>query len=82
MTSAAVSPSDLATLFPRRVARLCVMNTVCYDWGEDDTFQLVKYGERLAADIPDARLVRVKDARHFVMWDQPEAVARALAEFL
>lgn len=162
----------LATLFPQRVARLCVMNAVCYDswpielmlqfghpeayrtmsastatstltqalkmgfasspaaelldallapyatevgklslirnaaalntnltteitrllpkihipvlilWGEEDTFQLVKYGERLASDIPGARLVRIKDARHFVMLDQPQAVEGELCAFL
>lgn len=51
-------------------------------WGEDDTFQLLKYGERLAWDIPEAKLVRVKDARHFVMLDQPEIVANELSSFL
>lgn len=162
----------LATLFPRRVARLCVMNTVCYDswpieamlqfghpeayrklpaaaatlllrqalkqgfatspaeeiltgllapyvtevgklslirnaaalntnltteltpllgriqvptlvlWGEDDRFQVVKYGERLAGDIPGAQCVRIREARHFVMFDQPEAVSAHLRPLL
>jgi pimeloyl-ACP methyl ester carboxylesterase len=51
-------------------------------WGEEDKFQLIKYGERLAFDIPRARLVRIKDARHFVMLDQPQAVERELQAFL
>lgn len=51
-------------------------------WGEDDTFQLVNYGERLAWDIPGAQLVRIKDARHFVMLDRPEEVVVHLAAFL
>lgn len=51
-------------------------------WGEDDTFQLVKYGERLAGDLPTARLVRIADARHFVMLDQPERVTQELLGFL
>ncbi len=162
----------LATLFPERVGRLCVMNTVCYDswpiemmlqfghpeanrkmsagtamtmlkqalkmgfaaspdddvlsgllapystevgklslirnaaalntnltteitpllsgisvptlilWGEDDRFQLVKYAERLASDIPDARLVRVSDARHFIMLDRPDEVEQHVVNFL
>lgn len=38
-------------------------------WGEDDAFQFVKYGERLTWDIPDARLVRISGACHFVMLD-------------
>ncbi len=51
-------------------------------WGEDDTHQKLEYGERLAGDIPDARLIRIGDARHFVMIDQPEAVLSHLEPFL
>lgn len=51
-------------------------------WGEDDPFQPVRYGERLARDIPGATLVRVARARHFVMIDQEERVSTALQEFL
>ncbi|MBI2876552.1 MAG: alpha/beta hydrolase [Candidatus Tectomicrobia bacterium] len=162
----------LATLFPHRVTRLCVMNTVCYDswpieamlqlghpkayhslsaantvatmrqalkqgfassqngellegllapyttevgklslirnaaalntnltmeisplllqmamptlilWGEEDLFQPVKYGERLASDIPGARLIRIRGARHFVMFDRPDEVTEDLVMFL
>ncbi|GAA5505783.1 alpha/beta hydrolase [Novipirellula caenicola] len=162
----------LATLFPHRVSRLCVMNTVCYDswpielmlqfghpgakslasasktitslgvalksgfatspnsevmdgllapyhtevgklslirnaaalntnqtteitdrlhrievptlvlWGEDDKFQLAKYGKRLATDIPGAQWEPIANARHFVMLDQPTPVATHLQSFL
>lgn len=51
-------------------------------WGADDKFQLVKYGARLAWDIPGARLVRIANARHFVMFDQPQQVVEHLLEFL
>ncbi|QRK10770.1 alpha/beta hydrolase [Archangium violaceum] len=51
-------------------------------WGVDDTFQPVKWGERLAWEIPGAKLVRVAHARHYVMWDQPHAVMTALYDFL
>ncbi|MDB5862505.1 MAG: Alpha/beta hydrolase fold protein [Betaproteobacteria bacterium] len=51
-------------------------------WGEDDKFQPVKYAERLATDIPEATLVRVRDARHFVMIDQHDEVARHLTTFV
>lgn len=51
-------------------------------WGEEDNFQLVKYAERLAKDLPRARLVRIADARHFVMHDQPKIVAGELQSFL
>ncbi len=51
-------------------------------WGENDKFQLVKYGERLAKDIPGAELVRIADARHFLMIDKPAEVNGALKAFL
>lgn len=51
-------------------------------WGEDDLFQRIEYGERLARDIPNAQLVRIADARHFVMLDQPEQVQQEVSAFL
>ncbi len=51
-------------------------------WGEDDKFQLVKYAERLAADIPGARLTRIQDARHFLMFDQAAQVASEVSAFI
>lgn len=51
-------------------------------WGEDDVIQPMRYGERLAWDIPGAKLLRVPDAKHFVMWDAPHTVAEALYRFL
>ncbi|MCP3099304.1 alpha/beta hydrolase [Myxococcus sp. K15C18031901] len=51
-------------------------------WGEEDALLPARYGERLAWDIPGARLVQVPDARHFVMWDAPHAVATELFRFM
>ncbi len=51
-------------------------------WGEDDIFQPVAYGERLAWDIPGAQLERIKGARHFAMVDRPGAVAARLTDFI
>ncbi|MGH9339692.1 MAG: alpha/beta fold hydrolase [Acidobacteriota bacterium] len=51
-------------------------------WGENDVFQLVKYGEWLARDIPEASLIRISKARHFVMVDQTDQVIDHLASFL
>jgi len=51
-------------------------------WGEDDRFQPIGYGERLAADIPDARFVRLGGASHFAMADRPDTVGRRLAAFV
>ncbi|GJL70045.1 MAG: oxidoreductase [Nitrospirales bacterium] len=50
-------------------------------WGEEDRFQPIHYGERLVNDIHDSRLIRVKDARHFLMCDQPEIVTKHLLDF-
>lgn len=50
-------------------------------WGEDDTFQPIAYGERLAWDIPGADFVRLGGARHFAMVDRPRAVAERLRAF-
>jgi pimeloyl-ACP methyl ester carboxylesterase len=51
-------------------------------WGAEDPFQPVKYGERLAWDIPAARLIHVERARHFVMLDRPDEVGEQLSAFL
>jgi pimeloyl-ACP methyl ester carboxylesterase len=50
--------------------------------GEDDPFHPIKYGTRLATDIPGAQLVRLQKARHFVMLDRPEIIASCLTQFL
>jgi pimeloyl-ACP methyl ester carboxylesterase len=51
-------------------------------WGEQDKFQVIKYGERLAWDIPNAQFSRIHNARHFLMFDQPEQTCRQLLDFL
>jgi pimeloyl-ACP methyl ester carboxylesterase len=51
-------------------------------WGREDRWQPVAYAERLAADIPDAELVVVPDAGHFVMEDDPAHVVREVLDFL
>lgn len=47
-------------------------------WGEGDRFQPVASAERLAWEIPGAGLIRIKQARHFVMLDQPNEVCEHL----
>jgi pimeloyl-ACP methyl ester carboxylesterase len=51
-------------------------------WGADDKFQLLKFGKRLSDDITNAQLIQIKDARHFVMLDQPDEVAYHVSSFL
>ena len=50
-------------------------------WAPEDRFFKVALGERLAATFPDARLVRIPDARTFVALDQPERLAEEIASF-
>jgi pimeloyl-ACP methyl ester carboxylesterase len=50
-------------------------------WGEDDTFQKVAYAERFAAEMPRTTLVRIPNAGHIPMENDPATVARALAGF-
>jgi len=50
-------------------------------WGEDDTFQLVAYAERFAAEIPDSTLVRIPRAGHIPTENDPDRVGAVLGEF-
>jgi pimeloyl-ACP methyl ester carboxylesterase len=50
-------------------------------WAPEDRFFKFRYAERLAAEIPDARLVRIEDSRTFVSEDQPERLAEEIANF-
>ncbi len=50
-------------------------------WGMHDPWQPLSDGERLAREIPDARLVKV-DASHWIPQDAPQEFAAAIAHFL
>lgn len=78
--NAAALNTNLTTEITRLLPRIAVPTQII--WGEDDKFQLLKYGERLAEDIPDAKIVRIANARHFVMFDQPDKVIEHLQTFL
>jgi haloalkane dehalogenase len=51
-------------------------------WGADDPWQRIEDAERLLSEIPDARLVRIEQASHWVPQDAPEEWSRAVLEFL
>jgi pimeloyl-ACP methyl ester carboxylesterase len=51
-------------------------------WAPEDRFFRISDGERLAGDIPNARLVHVEDSRTFIPEDQPERLAELIAEFI
>jgi pimeloyl-ACP methyl ester carboxylesterase len=50
-------------------------------WAPDDRFFELGDAERLARDIPDARLETIPDAKTFVALDQPERLAELVAGF-
>ncbi|MDD9206761.1 alpha/beta hydrolase [Georgenia sp. 10Sc9-8] len=51
-------------------------------WGEDDQWQPLHYAKRLSNAIPNADLVVVPGAGHFVMEDAPERVVHEIIDFL
>ena len=51
-------------------------------WGIHDPWQTIGDGEKLAREIPNARLVRLENASHWLQQDVPEAFAREVAGFL
>jgi pimeloyl-ACP methyl ester carboxylesterase len=51
-------------------------------WGDDDRVFPRRLGERLAADIPGARLVTLPDCAAFAALDQPELLAGLIDEHL
>ncbi len=50
--------------------------------GAEDRLAPVKYSEYLAKNMPRARLVVIERAGHMVMLEQPEAVSKAVQEWL
>jgi pimeloyl-ACP methyl ester carboxylesterase len=49
-------------------------------WGEQDTFQVVAYAERFAAEVPSTRLVRIRGG-HIPMENDPDTIADELRTF-
>jgi pimeloyl-ACP methyl ester carboxylesterase len=57
----------------------CPTLAIC---GTADRLTPPKYSTYLCDHIPDAQLVLIEGAGHMVMLEQPEAVSRAIADFL
>jgi pimeloyl-ACP methyl ester carboxylesterase len=51
-------------------------------WAPGDRVFPLKYAERLAGEVPNARIVEIPDAGTFVPLDQPERVADEIAAFV
>lgn len=77
--NAAALNTNLTTEITEHLTKIRVPTLIL--WGEEDKFQLMKFGERLADDIPESKLVRIQNARHFVMIDQPAKVNAHLVDF-
>ena len=54
--------------------------TLCL-WGVHDPWQTIHDGERLSREIPNARLVRVEDASHWIPHDTPTRFAEEVGNF-
>jgi pimeloyl-ACP methyl ester carboxylesterase len=63
-----------------RLAQIAVPATVAI--GDRDVADFETVAQRLAAELPDARLERIADAGHLLALDQPAAVARLIAGHL
>jgi pimeloyl-ACP methyl ester carboxylesterase len=50
--------------------------------GEQDKMTPLHYSQALAGALPNSRLVVIEGAGHMVMLERPQAVAKALTEFL
>ena len=51
-------------------------------WAPGDKYFPLSYGERLARETPNARLVEIPDAKTFVALDQPGRLAEEIAGFV
>lgn len=50
-------------------------------WAPSDRFFPISYAERLASEAGNARIVRIPDSKTFVSLDQPDLLAKEIAEF-
>lgn len=78
--NAAALNTNLTTEISEHLSTLQTQTLIL--WGTEDTFQVFKYAERLAWDLPNAELIPIADARHFCMIDQPKQVTDQLLRFL
>jgi pimeloyl-ACP methyl ester carboxylesterase len=51
-------------------------------WGVHDPWQKIKDGEKLAKEIPNATLVRLENASHWLQQDAPEDFANEIVKFI
>jgi pimeloyl-ACP methyl ester carboxylesterase len=76
----AAAVDALQTDWERHLERIAAPTLVI--WGEYDAITPISLGHRIAAIVPDARLVTVPNAGHSPMWEQPEAFNAEVLQFL
>ena len=59
-----------------------IQNHTLVIWGEDDNFFSIEHGAFASQVIPNAKFLRIKDAGHLSLMDQPVVFNKALIEFL
>jgi pimeloyl-ACP methyl ester carboxylesterase len=82
--TAAINYYRAAFRYRREAARMYrpVRGPVLVIWGEKDSYLNPHVLDGLAAWAPDARVLRLRDASHWVQNDAPEAVNQAMLSFL
>jgi pimeloyl-ACP methyl ester carboxylesterase len=55
---------------------------VLFAWAPEDRLFKLRDAERLAAAIPDSRVVQIPDSKLFVSIDQPDRLSELIAEFV
>jgi pimeloyl-ACP methyl ester carboxylesterase len=75
-----ITSSGLRTNYVNRLPEIAIPNLILH--GDDDQLLPVAIAERAHILIPNSRLEIIPDCGHLAPLEQPEAVNRALCEFL
>jgi pimeloyl-ACP methyl ester carboxylesterase len=66
----------------QRVHEVAQLPSMALFWGELDRVLPIHHGETLVAGLENCSLWRIAGAGHFLHWQAPEALARALLQYL
>jgi pimeloyl-ACP methyl ester carboxylesterase len=68
--------------FLDRAREVRLLPSIALFWGENDRIIPIRQGEELAAALEHCSLHRFPGAGHFLHWEQPRELSRALLEYL
>lgn len=68
-------------LFLERAQEIEALPAIALFWGENDRIIPIRHGEELSAFLENCTLERFPRAGHFLHWEQPHELARALRAF-